>query len=653
MIEEAAETMEAPVTAGCVSSLEHLILVGDHKQLRPQCGVKMLEKEPFELNVSMFERLVNNGLPYKMLKRQRRMIPEIRRLLGPIYHNDINDHLSMKNPEVRPPVPGMGGLNSFFYTHSWPDSTDEQMSSTNLQEADMIVGFYDHLISNGLTEAQITVLTFYNGQRKLILRKLRNHPRLKRMANDPARIFKVLTVDSYQGEENDVVLLSLVRSNDMGKIGFLSVENRICVALSRAKRGFYMFGNAELLACESKLWAKVINIMLADSSVVDVDRLPGSEPHGRVVFRVPLRCTKHNERMYIETQEDWDRISGGCEKLCGENLGCGHPCHLTCHPFSHDKVICFEPCTKIMPCGHQCSRECYDQCRCKKCGTPFPQAPVVIVTRDENVSDDAASGSEQGSQGTNARAWQAFAKGGVKPHDAILREVQRENYLEQQMRSTLGDKTADKVKPPPKEIDVAPITSTFQALTVVANGATSANAATATNPTPTTVIKATNPAPHFASAQMFDPPAEFHVPPETTSHASPARVRPDYQLVDAPTPTSAAIATPPEPQPVPVAKPRVKVSHRDRFKKKEPSGSPIVTTPPRVAPRATTSAPPVGYTGAPSLTMPTLVPQRVVQMPVAPVDGYDGAMETVVLKSDQNGVSKAGFEKGDLLIDLN
>ena len=43
---------------------------------------------------------------------------------------------------------------------------------------------------------------------------------------------RITAVDNFQGEENDIILLSLVRSNDKGKVGFLKIENRICVALS-------------------------------------------------------------------------------------------------------------------------------------------------------------------------------------------------------------------------------------------------------------------------------------------------------------------------------------------------------------------------------------------------------------------------------------
>ena len=54
---------------------------------------------------------------------------------------------------------------------------------------------------------------------------------------------RVTAVDNYQGEENDVIILSLVRSNEEESVGFLKTDNRVCVALSRAKNGLYAFGN--------------------------------------------------------------------------------------------------------------------------------------------------------------------------------------------------------------------------------------------------------------------------------------------------------------------------------------------------------------------------------------------------------------------------
>lgn len=61
------------------------------------------------------------------------------------------------------------------------------------------------------------------------------------------REVEVVTVDNYQGEENDIILLSLVRNNIEDDIGFLKVSNRVCVALSRARLGLYIFGSAKCL----------------------------------------------------------------------------------------------------------------------------------------------------------------------------------------------------------------------------------------------------------------------------------------------------------------------------------------------------------------------------------------------------------------------
>jgi superfamily I DNA and/or RNA helicase len=66
-------------------------------------------------------------------------------------------------------------------------------------------------------------------------------------------------VDNFQGEENDIILLSLVRSNPLNRIGYLSEANRICVALSRAKKGLYVIGNFEQLKTKSKLWEKIVD----------------------------------------------------------------------------------------------------------------------------------------------------------------------------------------------------------------------------------------------------------------------------------------------------------------------------------------------------------------------------------------------------------
>ncbi|KAL8696250.1 MAG: hypothetical protein Q9201_007753 [Fulgogasparrea decipioides] len=300
LIEEAAETLEAYVAAACFESIEHLVLVGDHQQLRGHCNEQELEGYPWFLDVSMFERLVRNQVGFTQLTRQHRMHPEIRRGLMPIYPR-LEDHSSVHS---RAPVPGMGGINTFFFSHTWPEDSDDLMSKVNRTEAIMVVGFFNYLIHNGMTPKEITVLTFYNGQRKLILSGLRSHPNLQ------GDKFRVVTVDSYQGEENGVVLLSLVRSNQHNNIGFLSAANRVCVALSRAQRGFYIFGNARMLCKASLLWFKVVNAMRQNPR--------------RVGFFLPLTCEKHGRKIMADSPDQFNDNAGGCDKDCREELPCGH-----------------------------------------------------------------------------------------------------------------------------------------------------------------------------------------------------------------------------------------------------------------------------------------------------------------------------------------
>ncbi|OKO99852.1 Helicase required for RNAi-mediated heterochromatin assembly 1 [Penicillium subrubescens] len=271
IIEEAAEVFEAPVAVACFESLQHLILVGDHKQLKGHCAVHDLAGEPYFLDVSMFQRLVQNDFPFVMLKEQRRRAPEIRRLLAPIY-DDLRDHSSVSKHE---PVPGMGDVRSFFVTHNWPEVDDSLTSKVNEIEALLVYELYCYLCANGVPSQKITILTFYNGQRKKIRKMLMDNEITK--FQDPT----VVTVDSYQGEENDIVILSLVRSKEIPatSIGFLAVDNGVCVALSRARRGLYIFGKARHLVAASELWRPILTIMKAGSG--------GNPPIG---YGIPVTC---------------------------------------------------------------------------------------------------------------------------------------------------------------------------------------------------------------------------------------------------------------------------------------------------------------------------------------------------------------------------
>ncbi len=246
------------------------------------------------------------------------MVPMLRQLLSPEYEG-LSDHPSVHRFQ---PVPGMGSRVSHIFTHVWEESMDATMSRFNLEEAEMVAAFVDYLYKNGTPLSSVTVLTFYNGQRKRILRATRAHESLK---NESLR---VVTVDSYQGEENDVIILSLVRSNQNGNIGFLKGKNRTVVALSRAKRGLYIFGNfgrlLEQRGFESfDLWKSTLDTLNRRGDVVvDKETMNGL---------LPIVCRNHGTELFTKSAEDFP-LSAGCKEPCWKKLTREHLCNLTCHP---------------------------------------------------------------------------------------------------------------------------------------------------------------------------------------------------------------------------------------------------------------------------------------------------------------------------------
>lgn len=385
MIEEAAETREPNITSAIFPTLDQIILVGDHQQLVPHVEVRELGFEPYNLNVSLFERLVTGtGLPYCQLQVQRRMIPAIREVVQTFYPS-LRDHETVEDTKNRPPVPGIGH-NLWWFQHDWPDSRNERFSFVNMEEASMIVGFAQYLAQNGIEPSQMTVLSFYSGQVELITSLLRNnkwfliyHP-----GQDWTRV--VRTVDGFQGEQNDVVLLSVVRSSpDKPNAGFVENENRAVVALSRAKRGLYVFGNDDNLLDSSnrsrETWEKVCNVFLRS--------------RGRTL---PVVCKNHGKITEIQGPDGWLGVSGGgCQNVCEKTCQNGHPCGIPCHPTPQSQICCQRPCQKILTCGHDCTSCCGEACKCPhRCDEPKLKSPIShnLSINPKTSARNTASGSK-------------------------------------------------------------------------------------------------------------------------------------------------------------------------------------------------------------------------------------------------------------------
>jgi hypothetical protein len=202
----------------------------------------------------------------------------------------------------------------------------------------------------------------------------------------PMRPFNVFTVDSYQGEENDIILLSLVRSNKQNLIGFLDSKNRLVVALSRARRGLYLFGNATTLAAAK-----------SDEDIVGRDPLWGPlvlhmtrQRRFNVDGGLPVTCSKHGKITRLYEARHFDQVlAGGCDQPCGGVLPCGHPCEVHCHPADHTQILCKAACVRVLTCGHKCSKNCTAKCYCDACGLWDGQFHVPdYATEDIHLVDN-------------------------------------------------------------------------------------------------------------------------------------------------------------------------------------------------------------------------------------------------------------------------
>ncbi|XP_038069894.1 NFX1-type zinc finger-containing protein 1-like [Patiria miniata] len=341
VVEEAAEVMEAHVITTLSQHCQHLILIGDHQQLKPNPAVYRLAKQ-YNLDISLFERLVNNNFPLQTLARQHRMRPEISEIMRNHFYKDLQDDDSVLGKEK---VRGIT-KNMFFINHGFTeDSCDDGMKShSSKHEADMIVALSKYLLQQGYSASQVTILTVYTGQLLSIKALLRDDPNLDGV--------RVSVVDNYQGEESDIVLLSLVRSNDEGVIGFLSTHNRICVMLSRAKLGLFCIGNFDQLAAKSDKWKAITGEMREKQLLGD---------------SLVLACSVHPE---VETKvacaADFKKVpDGGCTRPCEFRLTCGHVCTRSCHPDdrSHTRFVCRKPCERAFcEAKHKCPNLCGEEC---------------------------------------------------------------------------------------------------------------------------------------------------------------------------------------------------------------------------------------------------------------------------------------------------
>ncbi|XP_024936105.1 RNA helicase aquarius isoform X2 [Cephus cinctus] len=265
--------------------LKRWIMIGDHHQLPPVIKNMAFQKYS-NMEQSLFARFVRLGVPTVDLDGQGRARPSICNLYNWRYKKLGNLLHVERSPEYL--VANAGFLYDFQLINvedfnGVGESEPSAYFYQNLAEAEYCVAVFMYMRLLGYAADKISILTTYNGQKHLI-RDVINI----RCANNPliGRPNKVTTVDKYQGQQNDYILLSLVKTR---AVGHLRDARRLVVAMSRARLGLYVFARVslfkncfELTPAFDQLMRRPLKLQLLPQEVYPTDRpydaAPSSPP---------------------------------------------------------------------------------------------------------------------------------------------------------------------------------------------------------------------------------------------------------------------------------------------------------------------------------------------------------------------------------------
>ena len=244
IIDEASQALE-PATWIPISKAEKIVLAGDPFQLSPT--VKSAEAQSKGLGITLIEKCLKKVNPGVLLNIQYRMNEHIMGFSNQqFYDNKLLAHESVKyhvietaEPEFNQPIEFIDTAGCGFDEKINP----ETISYFNDGEFTMIRKHLELLVNQckNDTTIDIGIISPYKQQVMYMREDLANEEFGKHISID------INTIDSFQGQERDVIYISLVRSNEKGEIGFLSDYRRMNVAMTRAKKKLVIVGDSATL----------------------------------------------------------------------------------------------------------------------------------------------------------------------------------------------------------------------------------------------------------------------------------------------------------------------------------------------------------------------------------------------------------------------
>ncbi|GAB3814233.1 AAA domain-containing protein [Pontibacter rugosus] len=246
-IDEAAQALE-PACWIPISRAKRVVLAGDHCQLPPT--VKSFEAEKGGLGRTLFEKCIERQPDVAvMLKTQYRMHHHIMQFSNQQFYNgELIAHESVHSCDLYTFDPHFAeGLAVEFIDTAGCGynevETPESSSSANPEEANLLLNHLAHLLKDYSPDEEgeqlkIGVIAPYRAQINYLEDRVEHMPLLHDLRQK--RQLSVGTVDSFQGQERDIIYISMTRSNEQGEIGFLADIRRMNVAMTRAKKKWWL-----------------------------------------------------------------------------------------------------------------------------------------------------------------------------------------------------------------------------------------------------------------------------------------------------------------------------------------------------------------------------------------------------------------------------
>ncbi|BEI80229.1 hypothetical protein CcaverHIS002_0107580 [Cutaneotrichosporon cavernicola] len=277
IIDEAAQAIEMSCLIPLKYGAKRCIMVGDPNQLPPTTF--SVEADNNKFNQSLFVRIAQNkGSHMNLLSIQYRMHPEISELPSKLFYSSrLKDgpRMAEKTAAIWHKTPIFG---PYHFVNVNGHETKAGTSTRNTDEARAAVDLYRNLEFQYGKRIDFTmrigVITMYKEQLNELKRQFRNV-----FGEEIVEKIDFNTVDGFQGQEKDIIILSCVRSGpNLTTIGFLKDFRRMNVALTRAKSTLFVLGNASTLERSDQRWNTIVNDARERGLLVDYDSTLFSDP---------------------------------------------------------------------------------------------------------------------------------------------------------------------------------------------------------------------------------------------------------------------------------------------------------------------------------------------------------------------------------------